>query len=278
MPKEQKLKLDEVGYWSEIKLDIIRDYAQAYSRILSAQASLHHVYIDGFAGAGKHISKQSGEFILGSPMNAPLVKPPFREFHFIDLNGVRAAELRKLADNNEDVHVYQGDCNQILEATVFPRCRYQDYRRALCLLDPYGLHLNWSILGAAGAMKTIEIFLNFPVMDMNMNVLWQHPENVQANQACRMDAFWGDDSWRQVAYRTDLNLFGYMEKTGNDDIVNAFRARLKSVAGFQFVPEPIPMRNTKGATVYYLFFASPNQTGAKIVGDIFNKYRNRGSY
>jgi hypothetical protein len=37
------------------------------------------------------------------------------------------------------------------------------------------------------------------------------------------------------------------------------------------------MRNTRGAVVYYLFFASPNRTGAKIVSDIFNTYRDRGS-
>jgi hypothetical protein len=35
------------------------------------------------------------------------------------------------------------------------------------------------------------------------------------------------------------------------------------------------MRNTTGAVVYYLFFASPNETGAKIVKDIFRKYGNR---
>ena len=28
---------DEIGYWSEIKLDIVREYAVAYSTILSAQ-------------------------------------------------------------------------------------------------------------------------------------------------------------------------------------------------------------------------------------------------
>ena len=28
--------------------------------------------------------------------------------------------------------------------------------------------------------------------------------------------------------------------------------RLKNVAGFQYFPEPIPMKNTKGAAVYYL--------------------------
>ena len=38
--------LDEIGPWSLVKLDIVREYAQAYSRILSAQRKpgLHHVY------------------------------------------------------------------------------------------------------------------------------------------------------------------------------------------------------------------------------------------
>jgi three-Cys-motif partner protein len=272
------LKYDEIGYWSEIKLRIVSQYASAYSAILSNQPYIRrHLYIDAFAGPGVHISKQTGEFVPGSPMNALLVKPPFRELHFIDLNGGRAAELRKLAGNHADVHVYEGNCNRILEAYVFPRCRYEDYSRALCLLDPYGLHLDWwSVIAPAGQMKTVEIFLNFPVMDMNMNVLWNDPDKVQPEQARRMDAFWGDDSWRQAAYRTDQNLFGFPDKTGNDVIAEAFRARLKDVAGFQYVPAPMPMRNKKGVVVYYLFFASPNQTGNKIVEDIFKKYQNRG--
>jgi hypothetical protein len=33
--------------------------------------------------------------------------------------------------------------------------------------------------------------------------------------------------------------------------------------------------NTKGAIVYFLFFAGPNQTGENIVEDIFRKYKNR---
>jgi len=51
---------------------------------------------------------------------------------------------------------------------------------------------------------------------------------------------------------------------------------LNKTAGFNYVPDPIPMRNTKGATIYYLFFASPNETGGKIVKEIFNKYKNKG--
>ena len=271
------MKYDEIGYWSEIKLEIVSKYASAYSKVLTHQSFIkRHIYIDAFAGAGIHISKQTQEYVPGSPMNALLVHPPFHEFHFIDLDGKKVAELRKLSVNRDNVQIHEGDCNTILENTVFPRCRYEDYSRALCLLDPYGLHLNWSVIAEAGRMETIEIFLNFPIMDMNMNVLWHDTKKVKPEQVLRMDAFWGDDSWCQAAYRTDLNLFGYPEKTNNAEIAEAFRLRLQEVAGFKYVPTPMPMRNTKGSIVYYLFFASPNKTGGKIVKNIFDKYRNRG--
>ena len=64
------------------------------------------------------------------------------------------------------------------------------------------------------------------------------------------------------------------EKAGNDAVVAAYRERLQKVAGLQYVPEPIPMRNSRGATIYYLFFASHNSTGSKIAESMFKKYRN----
>jgi three-Cys-motif partner protein len=92
------VKFDEIGYWSEVKLDIIRDYAAEYSRILSAQKSpaFYHIYIDAFAGAGMHVSKSTGDFIPGSPQNALLVKPPFREYHLIDLDKKKSILCEKL--------------------------------------------------------------------------------------------------------------------------------------------------------------------------------------
>jgi three-Cys-motif partner protein len=62
-------------------------------------------------------------------------------------------------------------------------------------------------------------------------------------------------------------------KLGSFALVDAYRKRLKDVAGFKFVPEPIPMKNSNGVELYYLFFASPNATANRIVEDIFAKYR-----
>lgn len=269
---------DEINYWSEIKLDIVKEYASAYSTILTAQTKppLYHIYIDAFAGTGIHISRSTGEFVPGSPLNALLVQPPFREYHFIDLDSGKVDSLRALAGNRQDVSVYEGDCNTLLLQKVFPHAEYRSYRRALCLLDPYGLHLDWQVILTAGQMKSIDIFLNFPVADMNRNVLWRNPERVDARQAERMNAFWGDDSWRSVAYDTSRNLFGWEEKTDNETVAEAFRKRLRTVAGFNHVPEPMPMRNSKGAVVYYLFFASQRPAAEHIVEDIFGKYRNKG--
>ena len=269
-----RLEFDEIGYWSEIKLEIVRDYAAAYSRILNKK-NLPHIYIDAFAGAGQHISKSTGEFVPGSPLNALNVQPPFREYHFIDLNAARVGSLQKIAGARNDVHVYEGDCNEVLITKIFPSLNFESYRRALCLLDPYGLNLNWEVMLQAGQLGTIDMFLNFPVMDMNRNVLWRNPDKVSSEQLTRMNAFWGGD-WKEVAYTTERSLFGEPEKESNDTIAEAFRKRLRKIAGFKKVPEPLPMRNSKGATVYYLFFASQVGVAEKIVTDIFAKYKTRG--
>jgi hypothetical protein len=63
------------------------------------------------------------------------------------------------------------------------------------------------------------------------------------------------------------------EKASNSVIAKALRERLRNVAGFECVSAPMPMRNSKGAVVYYLYFASPDRTGAKVVEDIFRRYR-----
>ena len=128
-------------------------------------------------------------------------------------------------------------------------------------------------------MRSVEIFLNFPVLDMNRNVLWRKPEDVSLEQVGRMNKFWGDDSWRSVAYTPSkqLPLFGAQEeeKSPNEVIAKAFQKRLMDVAGFKHVPNPLAMRNTQNAVVYYLFFASYNPTAGNIVKWLFDKYANR---
>lgn len=276
-------KLDLIGEWSKDKLEIVKAYAKEYAKIIANQEQpFYFIYIDAFAGAGKHISKKTGEFVLGSPVNALNIKPYFKEYYFIETNPQKVKELKKIAEErkrDQKINVLAGDCNKILPDKVFPNIKWSEYKRGLCFLDPYGLHLDWSIIETAGKMRSIEIFLNFPIYDMNLNVLLKDKDKVDPRDKLRMDRFWGDESWQDLPYRLQRqqNFFGEEKEEkipeAIETITGAFRQRLKKAAQFKYVPEPIAMCNTSGNILYYIYFATNNEKGNGIVTWLFDKYR-----
>lgn len=271
---------DEIGYWSELKLEIVEKYGQGYTNAFNKLgARLKKYYIDGFSGAGVHLSKRTGEPIDGSPARALRITPPFDGFYFIGMNADKTAYLEKIRDGRANVEIHTGDTNPYLKQ-LLPTIKYGDYKRALCLLDPYGLHLDWEVMQIAGQLKTVDMFLNFPIMDINRNVLMHDRSKVAPEDIERMNRFWGDESWEAAAYveSGQASMFGFEPeklKQDNPAIAAAFRERLQKVAGFKYVPQPLPMRNKNNAVLYYLFFASANDTGRKIVEGIFKRYRMR---
>jgi len=268
-------RFDEIGYWSELKLEIVEKYGAAYTTAFK-NTRLKKYYIDGLCGAGIHLSKKTATQVEGSPSRALKIFPPFDAYYFIDIDEEKTSYLQTICGNRSDVHIHTGDSTEYLTKELLPKIQFKNYERALCLLDPYGLHIDWEVMYQAGQSKAIDMFLNFPVMDMNRNAIWKNPEKVPPDGIERMTKFWGDESWKQAAYAESPqgNFFRpEMVKQGNDDIVAAFRQRLKKVAGFKFVPEPLPMRNSTNAVVYYLFFASQKPVAEKIISDVFHKYR-----
>jgi len=238
----------------------------------------YHIYIDGFAGGGVNISRTTKDFVLGSPLSVLRVQPPFKEYHFIDFDQQKTEQLRDNVGRRADVFIHQGDCNNVLLTEVFPKISANRKMRGLCLLDPYGLDYCWETVQQAGSTKRIDLFLNFPIMDANRNALWRNPERLPDDRIIRMTRFWGDATWRDIAFTEEETLFETRtKKTVSDDfIAEAYRKRLKDKAGFAHVPKPIPMRNRRGGTIYYLFFASQKPVAEEIVIYIFDKYRYKG--
>jgi three-Cys-motif partner protein len=271
-------RFDEIGDWSVVKLNIIEKYGSAYTKTFenTRGRKLKKYYIDGFSGAGVHVVKRTRQQIEGSPARALKIKPSFDWFYFIDLNKDKAAYLEKLCKGHSNVDIINDDASTYLRK-LLPTIQYEKFNRALCVLDPYGLHLDWDIIELAGKSRAVDMFLNFPVMDMNRNAIWRNPDKVPREGIDRMTRFWGDESWKQAAYakskQADLFSEPDDEKQPNSAIVAAFRERLTNVAGFEFVPEPIPMTNSNRAVVYYLFLASPKLVANDIILDIFKKHR-----
>ncbi len=189
------VEYDEIGIWSEVKLAIIKEYASAYTTIMEAHRrerirSLRWIYIDAYAGPGYHLSKTSGELVEGSPLIALNIDPPFHEYHFIDTESRRAKQLRKLAGAREDVFIYSEDCNDVLLREVFPRAGYGDYGRALCLLDPYNINLAWQVIEAAGKARSVEIFMNLMIMDINRNAMRRNPDKSIQSKMDQLTRLW----------------------------------------------------------------------------------------
>lgn len=231
------LEYDEIGIWSEVKLAIIKEYAAAYSQILDKKRresiySLRWLYIDAFAGPGVHVSKTTGEIVDGSPLIALKTTPPFSEYHFIDSDPRGAEQLRLIIGDRTDVSIYTEDCNDILLQKIFPRAKYDEYRRALCLLDPYNINLRWEVIETAGHMESVELFLNFMIMDINRNALRRDPDKAIQSKISQLTRLWGDETWLDAAYDSSANLFGDPEKVSNERFEAAWRDRLKKRAGF----------------------------------------------
>ncbi|MGH8246870.1 MAG: three-Cys-motif partner protein TcmP [Gammaproteobacteria bacterium] len=143
---------DVIGPWTEVNLDILGEYASPYSKIVGKR--FRHSYIDAYAAGGSHISRTTREVVPGSTRLALSTVPPFYDYHFIDTDPARVRQLRQFCAGRSNVHVHQGDCNEILIRDIFPLMRYKHRRRALCLLDPYNIDLSWRVVATAGQMKS----------------------------------------------------------------------------------------------------------------------------
>ena len=103
-----ELIFSEIGYWSELKLEIIAKYGSAYTNAFRNQ-KLKKYYIDAFCGSGVHVSKETGDEVAGSPARALQVSPPFDGYYFIDLEQEKTDYLQGLCGNRRDVHIYTAD-------------------------------------------------------------------------------------------------------------------------------------------------------------------------
>jgi three-Cys-motif partner protein len=204
----------------------------------------------------------------GHDLSLLAIKPPFTGYHMIDADAGKAAAMQLACSQQPGAVAHCGDANALLPP-IMRRMRHDQYRRALCFLDPYKILLDWNVLVEAARMKTIETFIHFPTGDIQRNVLRHDQSTVDPTDIARMNLMWGEDSWRKAAFVNEPDLFGDREvKAPIDSLLSAFADRLRKVAGFAHVSKPLPMRNKTNAIIYHLIFATRNATGLRIANHI----------
>jgi three-Cys-motif partner protein len=273
-PRERMTEIDDLGYepdeigeWSERKISIVTKYAKAFVGALKDQPFKLH-YIDGFTGGGVAIRKVTRDLVITTARRILDIEPPFAGYHLVDFDPDKAAAIKAACQRRPRAVAHCCDANLLLPP-ILRTIRFEEFKRALCFLDPYKVLLSWDVLKVAGSMGTIDAFINFPTHDIQRNVLRNDPAKIVAQQAADMTQTWGDESWRPVAYAAQRTLFGDWEKKQPiDALLSAYRERLISEAGFKHASEPLAMRNSRGAILYHLFFATQQPLALRIANDI----------
>ena len=276
---------DVVGPWSEDKLNLLRDYLRAYTKIMHKQDWCRgYHYVDAFAGTGKPRARDEERYIDGSPRVALSIAEPyqFHSYTFIEKDLRRAQQLQGLVEEFPDrrIYIYQGDCNELLKTRVVPNIRYDDFQRGLVFLDPFSMDLEWETLENIARAGSLEVFINIPIMALNRTALPNDPYTITEAQIERNARFWGIPDWRESfdIYEVVPGLFGpemiKPHRGTGKRLGNLYKRRLQTV--FRYVTDPLVMTNSKNAPLYALIFAGHNETGARIMRDIFSHFERLG--
>ena len=280
------------GNWTEQKLECVRKYLHAYTTIMS-NYQFHFSYIDAFAGTGyreaKHadhadqlmlsnlITEETQGFLDGSARIALQVKPPFKEYVFIEKNKNRFSELKKLKEEfpNEHIKFINSEANSYL----INLCDKMDWRsnRALVFLDPYGMQVSWETIKSIAETEAIDLWILFPLGTINR--LLENQGQISSARQKTLDRFFGEPNWSEVFYPLiHMPLTGEEHRQKTDDIFaeigKYFIQRLQGI--FENVANPaFPLYNSTNVPLYLLCFAAGNPAGAstavKIAQDIFLK-------
>jgi len=273
------------GDWTDEKLERVRKYLAAYTTIMSKQP-FRFAYIDAFAGTGYRDLRQetsSGElmfpelaeqesqhFLEGSARIALQIRPGFHKYIFIEKDGRRFEELKKLRDEfpsvQDDIILVNADANSYLQEDLCENRNWQNHR-AVLFLDPYGMQVEWKTIEAIAHTQAIDLWILFP-LGVAVNRLLRKDGNIDPVIRARLDRLFGATDWYDAFYRTvkRVGLFGeetITEKVGGfESISEYFVKRLKTTFA-DVAKNPLPLYNSRNNPLYLLCFASGNPRGAK---------------
>jgi len=228
---------NEVGPWTELKLEYIKKYLEAYSNILRSTFPEYY-FIDAFASSGFCKKRKTRELIYGSPLIALNIQPPFTKYFFIELNKNKADCLeseRKNNYSNLDAKIKNGDCNIIIDSIL---SYINDSIPFIALLDPQAGDLYWETIHKISQKKKVEVLINFPFgMAIRRYMPLTKGKNITKNMKNKLNRIFGDDNWEKIYLERKKNTAALVEafalwKENNPD--SNLKLLLVGNAGFGF--------------------------------------------
>ncbi|QIB91010.1 three-Cys-motif partner protein TcmP [Methanosarcina mazei] len=258
---------------TEAKHAILKRYLQAWFPILSSFND-RILYIDGFAGPGEYSKGEPGSPIIAldtaiAAAGDNKLKPKAEIlFLFIEENKSRCEHLESLLAGRTLPHniKYSVECGKFNETLTSALDQIDKQKQSLAptfaFIDPFGISdTPFAIIERIMKFKRCEVMITF--MSGFINRFKEHPKDID-----HIDALLGTKNWRH-------ELLEDKEKKGEEEIVEFYQERLKSVAKYV---RSFEMKNGLNQTIYRLIFGTNSILGLRKMKESMWKVDGQGTF
>ena len=235
------------GSWSRDKVHFVGYFADIFNAGMKKRWPAR-AYVDLFAGSGRCMDSDSREEFDGSPRRVLQCPTPPTHFFFNDIEDefVHALRQRQRASfPAADVSYTVDDCNK---AVTEIRDRIPTGALTLAFIDPWSYEVNFDAIETLTKGGPTDLIVTFHTFAIKRNA---------KHEIAEVDRFLGSDTWREEYFSS----IGNVSEPPTYVLIETFRQRLKNRLRYGFFGEPEPIRNTMGAPIYYLLFASRDERG-----------------
>lgn len=261
------------GYWTEVKLEVLRKYLVAFNTASTRAGAT--VYLDLFAGRLAHRRPDTGTEHSGSVALAMEVSPPFSQLVFWERGNVAEKLRRELAarfPGDGRYSVIGGDCNTNLDDGLAV-VRHLRWAPTFAFIDPKGLDVSWMTLERLSrwrkdrkARRKVELWILMPEPALERVLGLQGVQG--QSSASRLSWLFGSDDWVAIHQRRRRDILSPQQTRA--EFVNLYRWRLQRVLGYQRT-HPLQFGNVSNHPVYTMIFATDDVTGDRIMADVYDR-------
>jgi three-Cys-motif partner protein len=270
------------GFWTQAKLSILKEYLERFLQASGRQTE--RVYLDGFAGEGAGLDRQTQEEFLGSARIAIEAGGGrgFTKLRFFELDADRAARLEtRLREEfpGRDIKVEPGDCNKAIPDKL-QELRGLSWAPTFAFLDPDGMELAWDTLVALADHKRgyrsarsakpeykTELWMLFPSAGLPRTLALEESKLSPGDEA-RATRMFGCDDWKAIYDARAVGDIG--PEAAREEYVNLMRWRLEKELGYRYT-HAFEVKNTNGVPLYHMIFATDNEAGTRIMEAVYSQ-------
>lgn len=197
---------NEFESWTPLKLILLNYVFDMCSIIINKQSFFKKMYyVDLFAGSGLNRLSETSDFLIGSPLITALTHGDKYDKMFFCENDEKlfsALEARINSLKKDNLVCVYGDSNNNLDG-IMKTINEEKYAYSFFFIDPFAMEFPWSSMKKVLGVRSDVVFtLMTSQIIRSIDLANKFNDAATVN---KLNAFFGDDSWRKVKSPEDIN-------------------------------------------------------------------------